>query len=78
MYIYKIGYRHANGEVEGFVGVGSTMKASKVNAFRAVRVGVSRKLLPFDPKGIIESVVHSEKKLTDEEMVTLQEDWKNY
>jgi hypothetical protein len=72
MYVYKIGYRHANGEVEGFVGVGSTGEASRVNAINKVSREVEAKLLKFELSRILDSM----ESVTAVELVTLREDWR--
>jgi len=76
MYVYKIGYRHANGEVEGFVGVGSTGEASRVNAINKVSREVEAKLLKFELSRILDSMEEAWASVTAAELVTLREDWR--
>lgn len=72
MFEYKLAYRHANGEVEGFVGTGFTESAAQRNAeVKAANKCIDARL-PFEWNNLI----YSPKNLTKTEMEVVQNDWK--
>ena len=78
-YIFRLAYRHGNGEVEGFAAMASgsdkakkaTIAKAREKAVAKAREKASWTPTPFDPARLIES----ETKLTAEERATVKADW---
>lgn len=72
MFLHKLAYRHAGGEVEGFVGNGFTKSDARADAVRRVCREMGCKGLPYDPARLVES----DKGLTPAEKESVRSDWK--
>jgi hypothetical protein len=72
MIICRLAYRHANGELEGFAGCGSTPQAACAHAERKIASKLACCRLAFDRARIVRSA----NGLSKEEMATLRADWK--
>lgn len=73
MFLYRLGYRHLNGEVEGFIGFGWRKETARSKAVERAISKVEAIENVFDPKRLIEN----NKKLTPAELETIRADWGN-
>ena len=71
MFTFNLGYRHHNGEVEGFVGTGFDEDAAKRNAIHKVIRKVEAINLPF----VSTTLIYTRIGLTKEEFEQLKKDW---
>lgn len=75
MFTFNLAYRHNNGDVEGFAGVGFTKKTAEVDARRQL----ARKLeiiRPFnEPLQINSDQILTKEKCSPEEMASIRQDW---
>lgn len=71
MFTFNIGYRHQNGEVEGFVGTGSDKDAAERNAIRKAAGKAKAINHPFESSRLI----YTRTGLTKEEYEQLKKDW---
>ena len=72
MYEFRLAYRHGNGEIEGFTGAGSNIKAARRNAILRAEEKAGHTPHPFDPARLIENA----DELTPDERATVRTDWK--
>lgn len=72
MYIFRMAYRHSNGEVEGFCGCGSSQAAAERDAERKVRSKCLALDQIYDRNRRIDSVRGVDKA----EMEIIRADWK--
>lgn len=68
----KLAYRHMNGEVEGFTGVGSNAASAKTNAINKIKNKCAGINQPFYENKVILSVHY----LHQDEIPQVREDWK--
>jgi hypothetical protein len=73
MYQYNLAYRHQNGEVEGFQGIGF----GEVAAERDAKDQIARKLQQIDQPFEEHRIITSMELLTQPERKQVMEDWKN-
>lgn len=71
MFIYRMAYRHENGEVEGFAGCGFTEEAAEKDAHRKAGVKCEGIGKPFS----LARCINTKAGLTGEEMATVRADW---
>lgn len=71
MFVHRLAYRHANGEVEGFTGAGFTKQGARQSALNKVM----RKCLSLGTPMIVGSLIESPDGLTKEELRAIREDW---
>jgi hypothetical protein len=72
VYIYRLAYRHHDGEVEGFVGVGFDKKAAEHAAVRKAAAKVRAIGQVFRADGVI----HRPEGLSPDEVAQIRRDWK--
>jgi len=82
LYEYRTVYRHENGEVEGFVGQGSTKEAAKLDSVS--QIGRKLAILADEARGIPKPpmfypnrVIKIIMSLTKAEHETVQADWRS-
>lgn len=78
MYEHRIAYRHpGTGEVEGFVGTGSTKKDAEKDAIEQIRrkIDIAAEFLPhvYDKSNLIKSP----SRLSPDELSQVQKDWQS-
>lgn len=75
MYVSRIAFRHANGEVEGFIGTGFSPEAAEQNADQGIR----NKLWSINSPTYSRSrIIRSADGLTPDELATIRRDWLTY
>lgn len=77
MYIHRIGYRHANGEVEGFVGWGISKNIAVTDCIAQIKRKIA---IISDDFGIIQpfdgdSLIYGWENLNDYETRLIKADW---
>jgi hypothetical protein len=72
VYHFFLGYRHGNGEVEGFAATRFGKDRARAACEAAIREKVSHTPHPFDPARII----RAESECSSQELATLWADWK--
>ncbi len=75
MFVVNLAYRHTNGDVEGFQGVGSTKAAANRDALNQLY----RKLASFQPPEQADPtrLITRESELTTDELASVRRDWKS-
>ncbi len=68
---HLLAYRHGNGKVEGFIGVGCTAESAKLRAEGAAMVKALGSGTPFDRKRLIPT----EEEMTPGEWSIVRTDW---
>lgn len=83
MYVYRVAYRHENGDVEGFVGTGINETAAKQDAYRKIRQKITFLASIQEKSGLECSVEINPERLcvsgaglTAEELESIKNDWK--
>lgn len=71
MYEFRLAYRHGNGEVEGFVGVGSTTATARRAAVNKATAKAAVTGTAFDPARLVERAAG----LSADELKLVREDW---
>jgi hypothetical protein len=73
MFLHNIAYRHLNGEVEGFIGIGSNKDVAKADANRQIQ----RKLSMFQNPQILnmDRVITNPNKLSIQELKQVKQNW---
>lgn len=72
MFVHRLAYKHANGEVEGFVGVGHTEQGARQRAVNKVM----QKCLTIGEPMTATSLIESQAGLSMEDLKTIKEDWR--
>jgi len=72
MYVFKLAYRHENGEIEGFAASAFSQSAAERNALNKVRAKVREIRQTFDES----RVIRSDKGLTPDEKKQVRADWR--
>lgn len=72
MYHHNVGYRHANGEVEGWSATRFGKDRARLAAMASMRSEIEAKGLVYDPSRVLTSF----DGLTEQERATLRAHWK--
>ena len=80
MFHYQLAYRHDNGEVEGFVGLGFTKANARDNAISQITTKIIDVLRVHKPETFFhpDRVIEGEASLTPAELEQVKQDWKTY
>ena len=75
-YEHRTAYRHENGDVEGFIGTGSTKARAKADARKQIIRKLSM-ITDFDASGVIDTsrIISVLSSLTPEEMYRVRVCW---
>jgi hypothetical protein len=72
VYVYRLAYRHQNGEVEGFVGVGFEKKTAE----RAAVMKALAKVRAIGQVFRADGVIRRDDGLSPDEVAQVRQDWK--